>query len=200
MIDLITVIGKFAVIGESEKTSIGVRATSEYGYISHLLPNKLTEGYYFTLEDGVVKLKNMFNASVSVNIMEKLMAYQVEDIAFAKYFSDEYTDHQPTACMLEDKFRLVSILSAENAKLKDIRRNSSLDHVILDERTSNVYHIETETISVFNYETLKEKSLESIPAHQILDDDLYRYKVIVYKNGDDWKKLNFYNLLANGID
>ena len=132
--------------------------------------------------------------------MEKLMAYQVEDIAFAKYFSDEYADHQPAACMLEDKFKLVSILSGENAKLKDIRRNSSLDHVILDERTSNVYHIETETISVFNYETLKEKSLESIPAYQILDDDLYRYKVIVYKNGDDWKKLNFYNLLANGID
>lgn len=201
MIDLLTVIGKLSVIGESEKTSIGVRATSEYGYIRHLLKNNLTESYYLTLEGDAVTLKNMFNADVSVNIMEKLMAYQVEDIAFSKYFSDAYTDHQPTACVLEDAFSFASILSGEARKLKDINRNPSLDMCIIDTHTSEVYYIDGDLVfDVYNFETCKSETLESIPTYTILDDTVDRYKIVVYKADSDWKKLNFYNLLANGID
>lgn len=199
MIDIITALGKLSVIGENNKTSIGVRATSEYGYISHLINNSLTEGYYLTLEDGVVVLKNLFSTN-TVNVMEYLGSYGIEDVYHGKYFSSTYTDHQPSAFVLEDEMSFTMILSGDHKKLKDIRRNPSLDMSIIDTRTSEVYSIENDSIIAFNYETLKVRVIDSLPVYQILDDALYRYKVVAYKNDQDWKELNYHNLLVNGID
>ncbi len=195
MINIITAIGKLNVLKD---VCIGVRISENY--LACMTRSDLVEGYYLTMENGKVVLKNIFDSEITKDVMEEICDNCVERIK-EKYFADSHCPHIPTSCVLENKWSLSTILSKQEKKIKNIARNDNLEYVILDTRNSEVYKIHADHFEVYNWETQKYKvRLEEIPVYKILDDDQLRYKVIVYKVGTDWKKLDYYHLLENGID
>ena len=195
MVDIITAIGKLRILKDA---CIGVRISDDY--LFKLTRGDLFESYYLTMENGKVVLKNLINEDICKDIMEEIHYVSMEDIG-GKFFADSHCSHIPASCILENKWTLATILSLQDKKLKNIARNDIIEYVILDTRNSEVYKIHADHFEVYNWETQKYKvRLEEIPVYKILDDDQLRYKVIVYKVGTDWKKLDYYHLLENGID